>query len=163
MGSWNGSTLTGLNGTTSFGTSVFKIQGNTGFPGDTTETQNVTIPVVIGFTYTSRGQVLRGIAPDATGARNGPALGKTRRDHRYAALLANAQGLSFGTDFAKMNAAILQTPGGTNIPINVLKTGVHTQTLTDRYSYDGMLCWQISRPYPATVASAENFLATQDR
>ena len=162
-GTWTGATLTGLNGTVSFSTNVFKIQGFTGFPGDTTETQGTVIPVVIGFTYTSQGQMLRGIAADATGAHNGPALGKTRRDHRYAVLLANAQGLSFGTDFAKMNPVILQTPGGTNLAINILKTGVHTQTLTDRHSYDGMLCWQVSRPYPATVASAENFLAAQDR
>lgn len=164
-GSWNGtSPPTGVGGTVGFsGNQVYRLMGTAAFPGQVTYTQSGAVPVVIGFTYTSQGQVIRPLAPDATGARNGPALGKHRRVHRYAMLCANVQGLHVGTDFTKLNIALFTTPGGTAMNVTQLKTGTHSQTLTDRESYDGMVAWQITRPYPATVAAVEAFMHTEDR
>ena len=167
IGNWTGATLTGINGTTSFSTQVFKIQGNSGFPGDTTETVSGVIPVVIGFTYTSQGSTLRDIAPDATGARNGPALGKTRRNHRFAVSLANTQGISFGCALdGTLHAASFVSQGGRGITAllpNQLYSGVYSDTIESDYNYDNSPSWQITRPYPATVTSVQGFLHTQDR
>jgi hypothetical protein len=57
-----------------------------------------TTQIVVGFTYNSDGQMVRPIAMADTGARNGPGLGKTRRTQRYAALVSNTLGISFGTE-----------------------------------------------------------------
>ncbi len=138
--------------------------GYAGFPGQTTTTAQYVLPMVVGFTYNSQGQRLRDIAPDASGARNGPALGKTRRNHRFGSLMANTIGISFGVDFAaSLQPARFMHPG--DIPYTALEmwTGVYTDTITDDNSLDGMLSWQISRPYPATVNAVEGFLHTQDR
>jgi hypothetical protein len=42
-------------------------------------------------------------------------------------------------------------------------SGVHSDTLKDDYSYDSMMCWRVSRPWPANLAALEGFLQTQDR
>lgn len=119
---------------------------------------------LVGFTYTSDGQIVRSIAPQESGARTGPALGKKRRVHQIAALLSNTQGISFGTSFAagRMNAAQLATEGGTPLAANALYSGVHWMAIQDNDSYDGMICWRVTRPYPATICALEGFLNTKD-
>lgn len=122
-------------------------------------------PQVIGFNYTSQLQGLRAIDPASAGAQNGPALGKTRRVHMHATLLANSQGVQFGTDFTKpMRAARLLSSGRTQtLANNVLFSGVIQDTLEDTYSFDSMWATQTTRPYPTTIVSYECFLHTQDR
>lgn len=122
-----------------------------------------TVPGVVGFTYTSQGQLLRPVAPQATGARNGPAFGKNRRNHRYAMSVANTQGISIGTTFANVRPALFKTLGGTAYKGNQLYTGEHSATVEDTYSYDGMLCWQVTRPLPATMTAFGGFIETEDR
>lgn len=165
IGSWGGSTLHGLNGTTSFSNRIFKLQGFTGFPGNTTQTQSGIIPAVIGLSYTSQGERLRPIAQDATGARNGPALGKTRRVHRTNVLLSNTQGISFGGTLSDLLPAKLTVnPGDKSaLPLTTLFNGVHSMPIKDEYDYDGMTCWQVTRPYPAVVVATGDNLETQDR
>lgn len=121
-------------------------------------------PITVGASYISQGQILRPIIPQETGAQNGPALGKTRRIHQHATLVHNTQGISFGTDFASLRASQLMSVGGT-VPLTALqlKDGIIWTTVDDPYSFDGMLCWQVSRPYPAAVLASESFLHTQDR
>lgn len=178
-GSWNGNTLIGANGTVTFGGAAFKIQSVPGFAGQLTQSQNGFIPAVIGYTYTSQGQVLRGINAAETGARNGPAFGKVRRNHRYALQLGNTVagssnntiGLKVGTvlpgqltspALGNLRAALLATAGGTPYAQSALFTGVWTQPIEDPDSYDGMIAWQITRPVPATVAAVGGFLETKD-
>ena len=164
FGSWTGSTMTGVNGTTAFTARAFKIQPITGFPGQTTDSIKGSIPAVIGFTYTSQAQLLRPQAPDATGARQGPGFGKTRRLHRYALQMASSQGLSVGTDFAKLYPAPLRDfEGAPTYAPNVLFTGTVSEVLEDSYSYDGMLCWEITRPYPCNITAAGGMIETEDR
>lgn len=125
----------------------------------------VQSPVAIGFSYISQGQILRPIAPAEAGSQNGPALGKTRRAHMIAALLQQTQGISFGTDFGtgSLHAAELTSPGGIPLALNVLYSDIYQGPLEDDYSFNSMLCWQISRPYPGTVCTLGSFLHTQDR
>jgi hypothetical protein len=122
-----------------------------------------TVPVAIGYTYTSQGQILRALAPQEAGAQNGPALGKTRRSHMFSALLSLTQGISFGADFSNMRVGQLRTAGDRPYPLTTLYSDVLQDTLEDDYSFDSMLCWQITRPYPAQVLAIEPFLHTQDR
>lgn len=163
-GAWNGSTLVGANGTTTFSGHAWKLQGISGFPGNTTQALTGFIPAVIGFTYTSQGQLLRPQAPDATGARQGPGFGKSRRLHRYAVQLVNSQGLSLGTNFTNMFPVPLRDfEGSPNYAPNVLFTGTVSDPIQDSYSYDGQIAWQITRPLPCNVAAIGGMIETQDR
>lgn len=121
------------------------------------------LPVCLGLTYTTQCQILRAVEPQQAGAQNGPALGKTRRTHQYAALVASTQGISFGTDFSKVRPALFESPGGTPYAANQLFSGVWWSQLEDDYSFDSMVCWTVTRPYPATVLSLSGFLHCQDR
>lgn len=122
-----------------------------------------TIPAVVGFTYTTRGQVLRPNAPLDVGTRAGPGFGKSRRVHEFAALLHKAQGVFFGTRFDKLRPANFKTPGGTAYANNRLFSGIWKDSVDDDNSTDGMLAWEIRRPYPCTVCAIGGFLETQDK
>lgn len=125
---------------------------------------NYVAPFVVGYTYTSDGQIVRPVHPAEAGAQNGPALGKTRRAHMMTAVLNKTQGIKFGTTFTTMHAASLTTPGGTPMTTGLqLYSGTYWNTLEDDYTFDSMLCWRITRPYPATVLATGSFLHTQDR
>ncbi len=121
-------------------------------------------PIVVGFTYTSQGQIVRPATPQESGARSGPALGKKRRNMQFAALLDNTAGISFGTTFnGGLYPALFQQPNGTNFTTGQMFSGVYWNTLKDDYSFDGMICWQITRPYSATVCAIEGFIQTMDK
>lgn len=125
-----------------------------------------TAPAVLGFNYTSKLQILRPIAGQELQTPQGPAQGKTRRAHMHATLLANTQGVQFGTDFAagKMHAARLVSAGRTvTLANNVLFTGTIQDTLDDTYSFDSMWATQTVRPYPTNIVSVECFVHTQER
>lgn len=122
-----------------------------------------TSRIVVGLTYNSDGQMVRPIAPADTGARTGPALGKTRRTHRFAALVEGTLNISFGTDFAALRPALFRKANGNPIADLTTFSGVYTDTIDDDYSYDSMLCWRISRPWPANLAALEGFIQTMDR
>jgi hypothetical protein len=118
---------------------------------------------VIGFTYNSDGQLLRPITAADSGARNGPALGKTRRNHQFSALVVNSKGLWFGTTFDTLRPAQFRQANGNPIDAQTTYSGVHHDTIDDDYSYDGMVCWRVSRPYPANIAAVSGNIQTQDR
>lgn len=121
------------------------------------------VPCIVGFTYISQGQILRPDTVEQTKSPTGPALAKPRRIHQFGALLAGTQGVSFGTRFDRLNAAIFKSPGGTPYTPIQLFNGVYWNTLNDDYGFDSMLCWQIDRPYPCALVSLAGFLNTQDR
>ena len=122
------------------------------------------IPVVVGNTYTSQGQIVRPAIGQEAGAQNGPAQGKNRRVQMISTLLQNTQGISFGTTFSTvLPAALAPFPSAQPLPQNQLFSGVYWTPITDPYTFDGMPCWQITRPYPATVVNIGGFLHTEDR
>jgi hypothetical protein len=122
-----------------------------------------TIPTVIGYTYPSQCQLLRPLAAADSGSPNGPSLGKTRRSHMYGALFHRAAQIYVGTNFSNLRIANFQTPNGTVYGPGQLWTGVWWDTMDDDYSFDCQPCWQVIRPYPATVLAFGTFLHTQDR
>ena len=161
------------------GTNLLSIKGTNGTPSDfsyqwsvtpaaafkgfqVTETSS-TIPAIVGFNMTSQGQILRAGSQQDAGSAIGLPQGKTRRSHMFAALLANTLGVSFGASFTNLFPAKLANPDGSVNPPTVMYNGVWWDTLAADYNFDDMLCWQINRPYPATVASVSTFRHTQDR
>jgi hypothetical protein len=82
---------------------------------------------------------------------------------QYAAQLEGTQGISFGTSFAKVDPVRLRFPDDTKYLVNQIFSGVYWDALTDNYSYDSMISWQITRPYPANIIAIEAFLMTMDK
>lgn len=118
-------------------------------------------PAVFGYSYTSRGKVLRPIL-DA-GAANGPAMGKTRRIHMYAILLQRSGPVKIGTEFDKLYPVPFKTPGGTPYAFGRLYSGIVQDTLESDYNFDGQIAWEFTRPVPGTVLAVTCFMHTQDR
>lgn len=138
-----------------------------GFSSQSSITTDYNLPVMpmcVGFNYTSQGQILRPVAPDATGARNGPGFAKTRRTHKIGLQLANSQQLqaSCAFDSTHLKPVEMKLDGVHSIPIDTLFTGVIRTEIDCDYDYDNMICWQSARPYPATVTVVGGFLQTQD-
>lgn len=121
-----------------------------------------TLPVVVGFTYTSKGQLLRLDTPQDSGARNGPAFGKKRRIDTAIFNLVDTQGFSYGTDFTRLTTANFVSDGGTPYAANALFSGIFRDTNKGNDSYDQQLGWQVTRPLPCTVAAAGGFVDTKD-
>jgi hypothetical protein len=122
------------------------------------------MPIVVGFSYECDGQVLRPNSQQESGARNGPAFGKKRLQNMIAMHTVNTQGVEYGTDFiaGRMQPAYFRNKAGATYPVNQLFSGIFWDTLEDDWSYDGMLAWRVTRPYPVTIAAIGGFLKTND-
>lgn len=107
----------------------------------------------VGFTYSSRGQLLRPDFGQDAGTRLGPAFAKKRRASRTAALLSRTQGIKFGTDFDHLNAApITRTgEGWTAATAPATFSGTVKMEINDDFGYESKVCWEQTRPYPGTV------------
>lgn len=124
----------------------------------------VTVPVVIGMAYTSQGQGLRPAAQQDLRIDMANGLGRTRRGHKFAALMVNTGvTIAFGTDLDGTMDAVefKQDDGETDMASSSLWSAVYRGTLTDPYNYDTMLCWEMSRPWPATVCAVSTYLAAE--
>ena len=121
-----------------------------------------TSPFVVGFSFTSRGQLIRPVSSGETGARNGPGFGKIRRNHRYSMQLVNSLGMSVGADFSKMFPLKFTVDGAMIAPLTMF-SGIQQDSINDDYGYDGMICWEVSRPFPANVIAIGGNIATQDQ
>lgn len=121
------------------------------------------VPAMIGYTYTSQGQILRPDAIDQIRSPTGPGMAKPRRNQQIGVLLAGSQGVSLGANFTNMHTANFKTPRGTAYTLLELFSGIYWDTVEDTWSFDGMLCWQITRPYPCAVVALTGFLNTTDR
>lgn len=124
----------------------------------------VNVPVVIGFSYTSTGKMLRPATADQGKSAQGPLLGKTRRNHQFAVLLLNSQGVSFGSgDLSDVRLADFRDAAENKLTMDTVYTGVYHDALDDDYSFEGGIGWQISRPYPCTVTAVAGFMETSER
>ncbi len=115
------------------------------------------VPCVVGFTYTSQGQCLRPDTAEQSRSPTGPGLGKIRNVQQFATLLQNTQGISFGTDFNALMDGNFKQKNGVSYSLLDLFSGVYWDTLNDDMSRDGMMCWQVTRPYPASVINIGGF------
>ncbi len=125
-------------------------------------TGTLSVDVVVGYTYTSQGRVLRPATEADTKSPQGGGLAKTRRVHSLGALLTNSQGLSFGTDFTTMRPANFVS-GATLLDGTEMFNGVHWMHADDGYDFDGMVSWQVTRPVPAMINAIATFVDVQER
>jgi hypothetical protein len=137
------------------------ISGGTG-SGLFTAAFAATAAIVAGFTFTSQGQLTRPESPVESGARNGPAFGKKRRNQEYAIQVNHSAGISVGTSFAKLFPIPFKNDANVSLAAGNTFTGIYQDTILDDYSLDGMLCWQITRPLPANIIAFGGFLHTMD-
>jgi hypothetical protein len=121
-----------------------------------------SIPCVIGYNYQTQGQLCRPMLQADTGARNGPGFAKNKRTARYGINLVSALGVKVGTDFSRMRPVPTTSPAGRLLPYLSMYNGIRRETLEDDFSFDSMLCWQTTRPYPATVVTFGGFITTED-
>lgn len=136
-------------------------QTNTGFTTAFVDAYSGTMPIIVGFTYTSQGQLHRPVEAQETGSPIGPTLGQRRHVARFAAYMIATQGISFGTSFSNLHAFTFKSNGNIPYASNQLFTGVgYRDSLADSWSYDGMICWQISRPWPACIGTIEGEINT---
>ncbi len=155
--------VTGLNGN---GYGLFGVPVT--FQASGTPTYNTyTIPVSIGFNYTSQGQLLRPDFGEDAGTRMGPAFGKKRRIHSCTFGLWRSQAISVGTDFAHLLPMNL-TPAGTDdgvlgVQPPTLFSDLCWTTIDDEIGFASQICWQISTPYPCTVQAIEGYLQSADK
>lgn len=146
--------LQSISSTTDYGEMACPIDGVLG---------RLTVPAVIGFTYTSQGQILRPDTQDQMKSQVGPGLAKSRRIAQFGTLLAGTQGIRFGTDFSRMHAVQFKSPGGTqDLTALQLFDGVYWSPVDDTWGYNSMLCWDITRPYPACVVALDGFMQSTD-
>lgn len=126
------------------------------------DTITVYVPLLIGYPYTSQGRLLRPISEQEVKTPQGPALGKKRRTHRVGALLHSAQGISFTCDNNTLDPANFTDPGGNTLTKDTLFSGVYRKEIDDNWSFDSMLAWQITRPYPCTIVALSGFIETNE-
>lgn len=123
----------------------------------------VTIPVVIGFTYTSEGQTLRPATEADIKSPQGSGLAKMRRSAQVGVLFDQVVRVNLGTTFDTLDEVDFRDPRGDVVGFNQMFSGVYWDTLKDNYSFEGGVAWQVLRPYPCAVMSVTGFLKTQDR
>lgn len=119
--------------------------------------------IIVGFTYTTDGQIVRPNSAAESGARNGPAFGKLRRSQQFMLLVNQTAGLSIGTRFDKLDTVKFNAEGsGTAMAFGQTFSGVYRNTLQDDDTFDSMLCWRSTRPAPAMIAVAGAAIHTKD-
>lgn len=130
-------------------------------PGDPV---TYSVPTSTGLTYESKGQLLPPNFGVDAGARNGPAFGKKRRLHWYAALVNRTRGLLFGANLlGTMRPMSLASEGGTIPAAPSLLSDTVTTMIDDTYSFKGQIAWKITRPYPATITAIGGYIETMDK
>src|ERR1051326_603101 len=128
------------------------------------------MPMLVGFTFTSQGQLLRPFQPAESGTRNGPAFGKLSRSHYIMAQLEGAAGVSFGYGFGAGAAipaarpAIFYGPDGrTPLTVDQQFTGIFRDNFDCPDTLQGVqVAWQITRPYICNVTAIGAALETRD-
>lgn len=135
---------------------------------DGVHSNTYTIPCVVGVGYRSRGQTLRAVSADDLKSPSGPAFGKMRRDFQVGAALVNCinAGISFGSDFTNTLPASLRvvyTDPSTELDGITMFNGVYWGDVVAPNDFDNMVCWEVTRPVPATVAGLTAFMESQER
>lgn len=133
----------------------------------------VNVPCAVGATFTSQGRRLPSLAQEDSRTTTGPALGMTKREHAYTLLVVNTigasavatAGLTIGGSFDHQQPVIFQVSpeDQTRLSTVQMKTGWHEDVLDATYTIEGGIAWQMTRPYPATIAAVSGFGKTEER
>jgi hypothetical protein len=130
-------------------------------------TRNYAFPGSFGLTYTSQGMLLPPNYGQDAGTRNGPAFGKVRRIQEYAVKLVRTQGISFGSDNFNANtmkpAPLQINRNGAGVQPPALFSDTIATSVDNDYSFGAQLSWEITRPYPATIAIISGYIESVDK
>lgn len=130
---------------------------------NTIYTSGYRLPVVVGYRYASRGQLVRPVKPEDVGAMAGPGFGKFKRNHIAAFMVSSTGPLRVGTDFSRLHTLQRATPGERIYTPTELSDGILVESIDDDSTYDSMLCWEVDSPYSAKIMAVGGFIKTEDR
>lgn len=117
------------------------------------------MPMRIGFTYTSQGQITRTFLPQEAGTQNGPAFGKLSRDHYLMLQVEGAGGVTGGVSCGQAFDSTLRpvlfrdATDVTYLTVDQQFTGIFRDQFISDYGFDTMPCWQVSRPQILNVTA----------
>lgn len=134
-----------------------------GLAHDTETHTFYSVPLAVGFNYTSRAQLLRPDYGNDAGTANGPAFGKTRRIQEFSAAVVRTQNISFGVDFSKLRQYRFKTAGGQAIADSTLVSGILNDKLEHAADYEGKIAWEQDRPYPGLITAVAGYLEGNDK
>ena len=133
----------------------------------------VYVPCVVGYNYTSMGETVRPVTTLDDQTKTPFAPGKTRRVHMFGALLQGAVGQQAGASHPALQfrsgstttwfPAELQYPNGAPYNYETLYNGIHWDTIDGDENFDGLVSWQMTRPYPVTLCALSTFIETSER
>ena len=122
----------------------------------------VSVPVLVGYSYSSVGWCLRPTTEGQTKSPLGGAVGKKRRMQRAGFEFINAQGVAIGNKQGNTFPIQFKDTGVNATTKDVLFSGIMQQTISDTSSFDGQLYWEVTRPYPCTIVSVTTFLEIEE-
>jgi hypothetical protein len=123
-----------------------------------------SVPISVGATFTSTGQLLRPDYGVDAGAQNGPAFGKLRRLHKWAGSFWKTRGLSIGTDIdGQLYPVMLRSPGKIVLSVPNLFSGIISDTINNDDSYNAQIAWKVTRPYPVTILAMGGYISLADK
>lgn len=123
-------------------------------------------PFLVGYCFTSQGQLLRPVLPDQSGAQLGMALALVKRIAEFGMLVVAAitRTLGIGTLLTATRSVKFKSQGSRDLSRNTVYSGVHWDTLDDDgTSLNNAIGWTISRPLPAIIPAVQSFIETQDK
>ena len=148
--------------TTTYGDLTTEVTLDVGGTGEAT----MYIPVAVGFAYPSAGQAMRPATEAQIKSQQGPGTGKLRKVHNYGilfgAVVGGTNGLQIGTNLTAMNAIQIRKKSNILLTHNIVFQGVAYGPVKDTDSYDGQICWYMSRCYPCVINSLNGFLEAQE-
>lgn len=115
--------------------------------------------VTVGYEYNSDGETMLG----DSGAADGTAQGKTKRQHRVGFRLLDSLGLQVGVDFDSLTPRVNRT--GANLlgqPVPLF-SGDDSETWEGDYALTDYICFRFSGGFPGTVQAIMPMLDTMDR
>lgn len=148
-------------------TQVSAMKRDWGVRSVTLESGRWVVPVVVGYRYASRGQLLRPVSQADTGAALGPGFAKMKRIHNFGVLVNSTRGMKVGTSFDPLRMHDLGNADGKTAERKPspteLSSGIIADTVEDESGYDSQICWEVTGPYSAMVCAIGGFIKTEDK
>lgn len=119
---------------------------------------NSASTIQVGYSYQSRGQMLR----LDSGAADGTALGKLRRMNQVRMLVHRTGGLKIGMDFDHLNQVNFRKASDNMGEAVPLFSGVIHEDLEGDYDSENEFCWQQDTGLPGSILAVMPQMTTQD-
>lgn len=122
-----------------------------------------TLGAPIGMCYTSTWKLLRPDNGQDAGAANGPAFGKLRRVHWWAANVYRTRSMSVGFDTSHLFPVKFHDQGKPIDLAPTLYSGIISTTFADTQSFNGQIMGQQSKAYPGILTAIAGYVEATDK